>query len=267
VDLSGRTAIVTGGGTGIGRATSLTLAARGADVAVNYRVSRDAAEDTARECRALGVQAVAIAADVSVDDDCRRLVAEAAKELDSEVDLLVNNAGATKFVPHTHLDGLSDEDFATIYRVNVIGAYQMIRAVAPGMRAAGGGAVVNVASIAGLFGGGSCAAYGASKAALLNLTRTLARALAPEIRVNAVCPGFVGTRWYEDRLSSEDYAAVVREVAETVPLERAPTPEDMAGGIAFFCSADAAVITGETLIVDAGAHLDQAMSRRAVGKT
>lgn len=267
MDLSGRTAIVTGGGTGIGRATSLALATRGADVAVNYRVSRDAAEDTARECRARGVRAVAIAADVAVDDDCRRLVAEAAKELDADVDLLVNNAGATKFVPHTQLDGLSGEDFAGIYRVNVIGAYQMIRAAAPGMRAAGGGAVVNIASIAGLFGGGSCTAYGASKAALLNLTRTLARALSPDIRVNAVCPGFVGTRWYEDRLSPEDYAAVVREVAQTVPLERAPTPEDVAGGIAYFCSPDSTAITGETLIVDAGAHLDQAMSRRPVGKT
>jgi 3-oxoacyl-[acyl-carrier protein] reductase len=126
---------------------------------------------------------------------------------------------------------------------------------------------VNIASIAGLFGGGSCTAYGASKAALLNLTRTLARALSPDIRVNAVCPGFVGTRWYEDRLSPEDYAAVVREVAQTVPLERAPTPEDVAGGIAYFCSPDSAAITGETLIVDAGAHLDQAMSRRPVGKT
>jgi 3-oxoacyl-[acyl-carrier protein] reductase len=266
VDLTGRRVIITGGGTGIGRATSLKMAVCGADVAVNYRVSRDDAEDTARECRAQGVRAVAIAADVGSDDDCHRLVAEAAKEFDREIDLLVNNAAATMFVPHNQLDGLSGEDFATIYRTNVIGAYQMIRAVAPGMRAAGGGAVVNVASIAGLFGGGSSVAYGASKAALINLTRSLARALAPEIRVNVVCPGFVGTRWYEERLSPEEYAATVQQVAASTPLQRAADPDDMAGGIAFLCSPEAAVITGESLIMDAGAHLEIAMSRRAVGK-
>jgi 3-oxoacyl-[acyl-carrier protein] reductase len=266
VDLSGRGVIVTGGGTGIGRATSLAFAARGADVAVNYRASRDDAEETAQECRAHGVRAVAIAADVGEDDDCRRLVADAAKQLDREIDILVNNAAATKFVPHTRLDDLSAEDFATIYRTNVIGAYQMIRAVAPGMRVAGRGAVVNVASIAGLFGGGSSVAYGASKAGLINLTRSLARALAPEIRVNVVCPGFVGTRWYTDRLSAQDYAAALQQVEDATPLGMAAGPEDIASGIAFLCSPAAAVITGESLIMDAGAHLEMAMSRRTVGK-
>lgn len=268
MNLTGRTAIVTGGGTGIGRATSLKLATCGANVAVNYRVSREEAEDTARACRELGVRAVAIAADVGNDDDCRALVASAAKELQGTVDILVNNAAATKFVPHAQLDGLSGEDFANIFRTNVTGAYQMIRAVAPGMKAggAGAGSVVNVASIAGLFGGGTCSAYAASKGALINLTKTLARALSPEMRINVVCPGFVATRWFEERLSPEDYAAMLREVADTMPLGRAATPEDIAGGIAYFCSPDAAVITGETLIMDSGAHLDLAISRRAVGK-
>ncbi|WP_176595490.1 MULTISPECIES: glucose 1-dehydrogenase [Sphingobium] len=266
MDLSGKIAIVTGGGTGIGRATSLKLAARGAHVAVNYRVSRDEAEDTASECRQLGVRAAAIAADVGSDEDCRLLVAAAKEELGGYVDILVNNAAATKFVPHAQLDGLSGEDFADIFRTNVTGAYQMIRAAAPGMRAAGGGSVVNVASIAGLFGGGTCSAYAASKGALINLTKTLARALAPDIRINVVCPGFVATRWFEERLSAEDYAATLREVASAMPLGRAATPEDIAGGIAYFCSPDAATITGETLIMDAGAHLDLAISRRAVGK-
>ncbi|MTD58952.1 SDR family NAD(P)-dependent oxidoreductase [Amycolatopsis pithecellobii] len=265
--VGGRVAVVTGGGTGIGRATSLSLAAAGLDVVVNYRVSRDEAEDTARECRARGVSAVAIAADVGDDKDCRRLAAEAARELGAGVGVLVNNAAATKFVPHAQLDGLSGEDFADIYRTNVIGAYQMIRAVAPDMRAAGGGAVVNVASIAGLFGGGSSAAYGASKAALVNLTRTLARALGPEIRVNVVCPGFVGTRWYQDRLTPEDYTTTVRQVTDDLPLQRVTTSDDIAAGITFLCSAGAASITGETLIIDAGAHLEQATSRRNTGKT
>lgn len=264
MDLSGSTAIVTGGGTGIGRATSLHLAACGANVAVNYRESRSEAEQTAFECRALGVRAVAIGADVGNDYDCRRLVVATADELGATIDLLVNNAAATKFVPHADLDGLSDEDFAAIYRTNVIGAYQMIRAVAPWMKAAGGGAVVNVASIAGVFGGGSSAAYGASKAALINLTRTLARALAPDIRVNVVCPGFVGTRWYEDRMSSGDYAARLQEMADKVPLGRVATPEDIAAGIAYFCSPEAGIVTGETLIMDAGAHLTFPMSGRSV---
>ena len=263
--MSGSTAIVTGGGTGIGRATSLKLASCGADIAVNYRLSRDDAEDTARECRELGVRAVALAADVGDDDECRRLVAMADEKLGSTIGILVNNAAATKFVPHADLDGLSQDDFAGIYRTNVIGAYQMIRAVEPRMRATGG-AIVNVASIAGLFGGGSSAAYGASKAALINLTRTMARALAPDMRINVVCPGFVTTRWYEDRLAPDTYEATVIEVMDDTPLRRASSPDDIAHGIAFLCSPEASVITGETLIMDAGAHLGQAMSRRNVGK-
>lgn len=265
MDLTGKIAIVTGGGTGIGRATSLKLATRGANIAVNYRVSRDEAEDTASECRALGVAAMAVAADVGEDSDCLGLV-EAAGNLGGQVAILVNNAAATKFVPHAQLDGLSGEDFAKIFRTNVTGAYQMIRAATPAMREAGGGSVVNVASIAGLFGGGTCSAYAASKGALINLTKTLARALAPDIRINVICPGFVATRWFEERLSPDDYAAALRDIADTMPLGRAPTPEDIAGGIAYFCSRDAAAITGETLIMDAGAHLDLAISRRAVGK-
>jgi len=265
MDLSGRISIVTGGGTGIGRATSMKLAERGSDVAINYRVSRDEAEETAQVCRELGVQAVALAADVGVDEDCRRLVATAGEQLGGTVDILVNNAAATKFVPHVDLDGLSDEDFVDIYRTNVIGAYQMTRAVEPGMRRTGG-AIVNVASIAGVFGGGSSAAYGASKAALINLTRTMARALAPQLRVNVVCPGFVATRWYEDRLSPDDYSETVERVASDTPLERASSAADIAGGIVFLCGAEAAAITGETLIIDAGAHLNLAMSRRSVGK-
>lgn len=267
MNLSGRIAIVTGGGTGIGRAASLKLAACGAHVAINYRVSRDEAEDTARACRALGARAVAIAADVGNDEDCHRLVGAAVEQLGGAVDILVNNAAATKFVQHAQLDGLSGEDFANIYRTNVIGPYQMIRAVAPGMRASGGGSVVNVASIAGLFGGGSCSAYAASKAALINLTKTLARALSPHVRVNVVCPGFVGTRWFEDRLSLDQYAATLQQVADNMPLQRAASPEDIAGGIAYFCSPEASIITGETLIMDAGAHLDLAISRGMVGRS
>src|SRR3546814_14708846 len=115
--------------------------------------------------------------------------------------MLVNNAGATKFAAHSDLDALSADDFLSIYRPNLVGAYQMIRAVEPAMKAAGRGAVVNVASIAGLFGGGSSTAYSSSKGALINLTKTMARAPAPIHRVPVVCHGFIATRWSEDRLS------------------------------------------------------------------
>src|SRR3546814_7644091 len=128
------------------------------------------------------------------------------------------------------------------------------------MRAIGGGTVVNVASIAGLFGGGTCSAYAASKGALINLTKTLARALAPDIRINVVCPGFVATRWFEDRMSPEEYAAALKDVTGAMPLGRAPTPEDIAGGIAYFCSPDAATITGETLVMRSEEHTSELQS-------
>src|SRR3546814_2187564 len=120
--------------TGIGRETSLKLAGRGADVAVNYRVSRDEAEDTANACRELGAKAVAIAADVGSDEDCRQLVSAAEEALGGRVGILVHNAAATKFVPHAQLYGLSGEDFANIFRPNVTGSSQMLRPLAPGMR-------------------------------------------------------------------------------------------------------------------------------------
>lgn len=197
MDLNGRTAIVTGGGTGIGAAASLKLAARGAAVIVGYSRSREAAEETAQACRALGVSALTVQADVAKDGEAQRL-ADAALEATGRIDILVNSAGATTFARHADLDAVSGEDFVRLYRVNVVGAYQTIRAAAPAMEVAGRGAIVNVASMASLFGSGSSSAYACSKGALITLTRSMVRALAPETRVNAVCPGFVGTRWFKD---------------------------------------------------------------------
>lgn len=260
MNLTGKTAIVTGGGTGIGEAVSLKLAARGANVIVNYRSSADDAERAAARCAALGVKAAAVRGDVGEDADCRSL-ADAALELGGSIDMLVNNAGATKFAAHSDLDALSADDFLSIYRTNLVGAYQMIRAVEPAMRAAGRGAVVNVASIAGLFGGGSSTAYSSSKGALINLTKTMARALAPVIRVNVVCPGFIATRWYEDRLPPADYAALLERMSGVLPLAQPGTAEEVADGVLFFCAEGADFVTGETLIMDGGAHLELAMSR------
>jgi 3-oxoacyl-[acyl-carrier protein] reductase len=255
MDIKGKVAIVTGGGTGIGEATCLKLAERGANIVVNYSRSKAEADATAAACKAKGVEAMALQADVGEDDDCRR-IAKQTIDAWGRIDILVNNAGKTKFNAHANLEGLTAEDFLDIYKTNVIGAYQMLRACAPKLKESGKGAVVNVASVAGVFGVGSSAAYAASKGALITLTKSMARALAPEIRVNAVCPGFVGTRWFKDRAPDEAaFNATLERVAAGTPLKHAGMPEDVADGIVFFCTDALSLVTGETLLLDAGSHL------------
>jgi 3-oxoacyl-[acyl-carrier protein] reductase len=249
-----KVAIVTGGGTGLGAAVSLGLAERGARVLVNYAKSAEAAEQTAAACRAQGVDAVAMRGDVSADADCRALV-EAAAARWGRVDVLVNNAGRTTFTPAADLEALSDEDFLDIYRTNLLGAYHMIRACAPPMREAGFGAVVNVSSIAGLTGVGSSVAYACSKGALNTLTLSLARALGPEIRVNAVCPGFIATRWFSDPLGEAGMQRIIEAQQAQTPLQRAGTPEDIAKSVLFLADEGSEHITGVTLVSDAGFHL------------
>jgi 3-oxoacyl-[acyl-carrier protein] reductase len=252
--MDGKVAVVTGGGTGLGAAVARRLAGRGARVALTYSRSADEAEATAQECRGLGVDAVALRGDVGDDAACRAVAAEVARRW-GRVDVLVNNAGRTRIVPHADLDGLTGEDFADSYRTNVIGTYQMTRAVVPHMRAVGYGAVVNVSSTSSLDGEGSSIAYAASKGALNTLTVSLSRALAPEIRVNAVVPGFIGTRWFSGPLGQDRYEDLVDRVERTVPLRRAGTPEDIAVAVVFLCDEGAEHITGTTLVSDAGATL------------
>ena len=199
--MKGAVAIVTGGGTGIGAAVVRRLAAQGVRCVINYASSRDEAEALAGE---VGQGAIAVQADIVEDAACRAL-ARAATDAFGRIDFLVNNAGRTKFANHEDLDALEAEDFIEIYRLNTIAPFQMIRACAPAMRAGGIGAVVNVASVAGMFGNGSSVAYAASKGALITMTKSLARALAPAIRVNAVAPGYVGTGWFEKRLGAEGF--------------------------------------------------------------
>jgi 3-oxoacyl-[acyl-carrier protein] reductase len=190
--------------------------------------------------------------DVSSDDDCRRMVAAAAERW-GRLDVLVNSAGTTKFVPHSNLDGLDAEDFQRIYAVNTIGPFQMARAAAPHMRSAGAGAIVNVSSGAGIYGRGSSIAYGASKGALNNLTLALARVLAPEIRVNAVCPTLVDTRWMRT-LMGEDYEKRIAATRAKVPLHKVCSPEDVAETILWLV-AGAGTMTGELILMDGGQHL------------
>ena len=256
--MRGGVAIVTGGGTGIGASVVRMLAARGVRSVINYASSRDEAEALAAE---VGNGSIAVQADIVADDACRALVA-AGMAAFGRVDFLVNNAGRTKFANHEDLDALDAEDFVDIYRLNTVAAFQMIRAAAPAMRDSAMGAAVNVASVAGVFGIGSSVAYAASKGALITMTRSLARVLAPAIRVNAVAPGYVGTGWFEKRLGEEGFAKLNARIAGATPMGLAAGPDDIAGPIVMLLDPASRVMTGECLILDAGAHLDVGLSRR-----
>ena len=256
--LHGAVAIVTGGGTGIGAAVVRRLAARGVSCVINYATSRANAKALAIE---VGQGAIAVQADIVGDDACRAL-ALAATDAFGRIDFLVNNAGKTKFAAHEDLDALDSEDFVDIYRLNAITPFQMVRACAPALRASPMGAVVNVASVAGVFGMGSSVAYAASKGALVTMTKSLARVLAPEIRVNAVAPGYVASGWYENRLGPEGFAKLNAKVAASVPMGLATSPDDVAGPIVMLLDPMSRVITGEVVLLDGGGHLDVALSRR-----
>jgi len=249
--------IVTGSGTGIGAACALDLAKRGCRVTINYTKSEAEARATAKLCEAAGAETLVVQANVADDVDCQRL-AQATLDKWGRIDGLVNNAGITKFVPnHRDLVSLSADDFQRIYSVNVIGAFQMIRACAPTMQQQGRGAVVNVASIAGVVGNGSSVAYAASKGALNTMTLSLARALAPEIRVNAVCPGFVETRWLQQGFGDKTYATAKANYEATVPLKQTISPEAVADAIVWLLLG-ASLTTGEFILVDSGFHLGAA---------
>lgn len=230
MNLTGKAAIVTGGGTGVGRATSLLLAEQGCAVLVNYSRSREKAEQTAADCEKRGVKALAFRADVSKDDDCKAMVASAEQAF-GHLEVLVNNAGQTKFCAHDNLDGLEASDWQRILGVNLIGPYLVTRA-AQGLLAAGeeGGEIVMTSSVAGLIGMGSSIAYCASKAGLNNLTMTLARALAPKIRVNAIAPGFIDGEWLQQGFGTA-YDKILENTVERTPLKRVATPESVAAGI------------------------------------
>ncbi len=191
--------------------------------------------------------------DVASDADCRAL-AQTALNKWGRIDALINNAGITKYAAATDLDALSAEDFQRLYAVNVIGPYQMIRACAPAMKKQGAGAVVNISSISGVMGIGSSTAYVASKGALNAMGLALARALAPTIRVNTVCPGMIETRWHKDRFDAEGYAKFKAEYEKTVPLGKAASPDDVAE-VAVWLIEGASLVTGECVFVDSGLHL------------
>jgi 3-oxoacyl-[acyl-carrier protein] reductase len=241
-------AIITGASSGIGAASALELARRGWSVVVNYARSEAEAQKVAAACR----DAIAVKADVSDDAECRALVS-AALDKWGRIDALVNNAGTTKFVDHADLDGLTADDFLRIYRTNVVGPFQMTRAAAPALKAARG-AIVNVSSVASQLGIGSSLAYAASKAALNTMTYSLARSLGPEIRVNAVCPGYVDTPWHHNAHGTPRANQIAARYAAMVPLKDFARPEDVAEVIVWLIEG-ARHVTGEAIFVDGGLHI------------
>ncbi len=254
----GLCAIVTGSASGLGAATAVKLAQQGMRIVVNYASSAKEAEATADLCRAAGVDVAVVQGDVSRDEDCKRIVAAAARW--GRVDSLVNNAGMTKHVPHADLDGLSAEDFQRIYAVNSIGPFQMVRAARALLEAGSdytgrASAVVNVSSIAGATGSGSSVAYSASKGALNSITLSLARSLAPHIRVNAVCPGYIDTPWFTKGRGAEAAKKVRDNVVARTPLKLASSADDISNLIVFLATPPSAHMTGELVRMDAGLHL------------
>ena len=217
--------IVTGSATGLGAAVAQRLAAKGGRLVINYTKSEAEAQAAAESCRSVGGEAILCQADVSVDEDCRRMAA-AALEKWGRIDGLVNNAATSVIVPHYDLEGLSSEDFQRVLSVNVVGAFQMVRAVTPAMQEQSRGAI----------------------------------ALAPEIRVNAVCPGVMQTRWWREGLGEENYQGFIDRYAATAPLGAAGTPETVSEPVVWLLEG-AEHVTGETILVDAGSHLGPAPAR------
>lgn len=244
--LENRIALVTGGGTGIGKATSLLLAREGCDVAVNYSRSQDDAEQTVSEIEALGRKAIAVQADISDETAVNAMFTTVDEQL-GQLDILINNGATTQFVPYHDLDGMTAEIWDKIFAVNVKGTFYCCREAIKRMKAKGNGSIVSVTSIAGLTGLGSSIAYATSKAAVINMTRGLAASCAPEISVNSVAPGVVETRWVK---GWEKFTDPHREAT---PMKRHAQPEDVA--LAIFGLILNPFTTGETIRVDGGRTL------------
>lgn len=241
-----KVAVVTGGGTGIGRAVSELLAERGCAVAVVYSRSAAEAEATVAAIRGRGQEAIALQADIADDAQVRRAMADIVARL-GDIDYLVNNAGITRQLPFADLEAIGDDVWDELFAVNVRGTFHCCRAAAPSLRQRAGSAIVNVGSIAGETGYGSSLPYAASKAALHGMSKSLARALAPEIRVNCIAPGAVETRWWAGNEEK------MHQLSGHLPLQRISTTDDIAESIWLLLTARS--ITGQILKAENGQTL------------
>jgi len=238
-----RVALVTGSATGIGRSVAWRLAERGFAVTINYSKSKDDAEETADGVRRRGAKALVYAANIADDTAVRAMVERTTEEFGG-LDVLVNNAATTHFVPYTDLEGLTEQVWDEILDVNLKGTFFACRAAMEHLKARKG-TIVNVASVAGVAGSGSSIAYAASKGAVITLTKSLARAFAPEVRVNAVAPGPVQTRWLAD------HQDMVEQAMKVTPLKRPATPDDIADAVIFLADVTT-LMTGQVLVIDGG---------------
>lgn len=253
-------AVITGSSSGIGAAIATLFAQYGCHVVITYSRNEEGARSVAETCEREGVRTLVCQADVSIDDDCRRLVDQTMAAF-GRIDILINNAGTTKFCPHGDLEGLNQQDFLELYAVNTVGPFQMTRAAEKALRANGSGHIINMASVAGLAGVGSSIAYAASKGALITMTRSLARVLGPEVRVNAVCPGFVQGEWLKQGLGETRYQTMLEKYEAAAPLKKTASPETVADVcLGLIIGGD--LTTGETVLIDGGAHLGSAPVRR-----
>jgi 3-oxoacyl-[acyl-carrier protein] reductase len=238
-----KAALITGSATGIGRAVAVRFAKEGLAVAINYSRSQAEAEEALAEVRRYGIPALSCCCNVADDEAVRNMVARCRDEFGG-LDVLVNNAGTTRFIEHSDLDALTDEVWDEIFDVNLKGTFYCCRAAMPLLQARSG-CIVNVTSVAGLQGNGSSIPYAASKAALNCLTKSLATAFAPRVRVNAVAPGPVLTRWLADHMDR------VERYVQATPMRRAATPEDIADAVAFLALGNT-LVSGQVLVVDGG---------------
>ncbi len=244
-----RKALVTGGSRGMGRASAVALARLGYDVVINYSRAEGPAQEAAELVREQGASALLVRADVSQELEVRTMSAAVEAEF-GRLDALVNNAGITIEAAPEDLEGMALEEWDRVFAVNVRGLFQVTRAVLPLLRRSEQAAVVNMSSIAGLRPSAQPLPYAASKAAVANLTRTLARALAPAVRVNAVAPGWVLGEWMEQTLG-QNYDRLMERRAAHTPMRRVATAEDVAEVVVALI-AGTRFVTGEVVVVDGG---------------
>jgi 3-oxoacyl-[acyl-carrier protein] reductase len=252
-DITGKIALVTGGGRDIGRAIAIELARNGADVLVNYRESGAGAKDTVEEIRRLGRRAEMAQADVTGKKDIDRLVADALRFGGGRIDILVNNAGG--LVKRVLLEELTEDLLMEVLRLNFVSTLLLSQAVIPHMVKQGGGRVINISSIAGHNGGSATTPhYGPAKAAVTNLARTLTREFAGKgVTINSVAPGVIDNGFHKVHTTPELFAAMVK----AIPMGRAGTSEEVAGAVAFLASPAASYITGEVIHVNGGLYFGQ----------